>query len=147
MEQVISITRMMPITFTPTRGVEEKAIDSAKIWKALQSAVQKRLDDCYAQLLFAKSQNKITAVNDTYGILFVDIQGWSHTFNFKSEEAMQDFIHLELPPDTDLFNALKALDKLTLMQIIKALVYPEYRDIREVIWSMCFELLTKEREF
>lgn len=146
MEQVVSITRMMPITFTPSKNVEAKDIDAAKVWKSLQSAVKKRLDDCYGQLLFAKSQNKITAVNENYGIQFVDIQGWPHHFNFKSEEAMQDFIHMELP-DNSLYYALKTLNKLTLTQIIKALAYPEYRDIREVVWSMCFELLAKEREF
>ena len=139
MEQVVSITRMVPITFTPSKDVEVKDIDSVKVWKDLQSAVQKRLDDCYDQLLFAKSENKIIAVNEHDGIQFADIQGWLHTFNFKSEEAMQDFVHMELPDD-NLFYALKKLDKVTLTQIIKALVYLEYSDIREVVWSMCFEL-------
>lgn len=139
MEQVVSITRMMPVTFTPSKDVEVKDINSVRVWKSLQSAVQKRLDDCYGQLLFAKSKNKIIAVSEKDGIQFADIQGWPHTFNFKSEEAMQDFVHMELPDD-NLFYALKKLDRLTLTQIIKALAYPEYCDIREVVWSMCFEL-------
>lgn len=137
MEQVISITRMMPVTFTPNKDVKVKDIDVARVWKSLQTAVKKRLDDCYGQLLLAKSQNKIIAISE-YGILFVDIQGWQHTFNFKSEEAMQNFVHME-PSEDSLFYRLKNLDRLTLSQIIKALAYPEYRDIREMVWSMCFE--------
>lgn len=139
MEQVVSITRMMPITFTASKDVEVKDINSVRVWKDLQSAVQKRLNDCYDQLLIAKRKNKIIAVSEN-SIQFADTQGWLHTFNFKSEEAMQDFIHMELPDD-NLFYALKKLNRLTLTQIIKALAYLEYRDIREVIWSMCFELL------
>lgn len=141
MEQVVSITKMMPITFTASKYVEVKDIDTIKVWKDLQSVVQKRLNDCYDQLLIAKRKNKIIAVSEN-SIQFADIQGWLHTFNFKSEEAMQDFIHMELPDD-NLFYALKKLNKLTLTQIIKALAYLEYRDIREVIWSMCFELLAQ----